>query len=224
MSNGDEDNEGLSNEFAQGVCAQILWNAVSENGDVPSESSQCSKEQSLAVWQKDVSTAHRRNTLTPQQLVLLEAIDFPFPTKTGGKFALDFDVFLSAANKWKAQNGEAHFTMGRSTKVDGVKIGKFAATLRETKKKKDQGKNVELTDAQIQALNNAGMVWQDVSHFKWKLKYDMLIAFNEANGHPNPAQGDALGNWVSHQRRKRKEGKLEQDYIDKLNAFENFKW
>ena len=43
---------------------------------------------------------------------------------------------------------------------------------------------------------------------------------------PNPPQGDAFAslNAINIQRRKRKEGKLEQDYIDKLNAFENFKW
>ena len=79
----------------------------------------------------------------------------------------------------------------------------------------------------IESLNKEGMIWGNVTSFKWNMKYDELKAYIAKEGHPNVPHSQrehySLGQWVSNQRKSYNKGKLSQDCVAKLDAVD-FKW
>ena len=80
----------------------------------------------------------------------------------------------------------------------------------EDRKAKKQG---ALSDAQVEALEEAGVAWDPLAAV-WERMHGLLLAFKEREGHCDvPAkheeQGAKLGSWLGHQRTAYKRGTLE---------------
>lgn len=200
------------------IDAVNLWRAQQPNGDQPAEGSSSCNERSLAALIK----ADNQLRLTDGEETVLKETDFhQFPKggSPGGASSYTFNENLSILRKWKANRNVTHLMVPRDAIVDGVHIGKFIANLRDIKKKKDAGKNVFLTNAQINTLDKEGMVWGGINDVKWHMQFELMKSFIHEHGRL-PRQGNKLGDWASNQRRKYAKGVLKQDYINKLNSIQ----
>lgn len=79
------------------------------------------------------------------------------------------------------------------------------------KRKKDR----KLTEEEILALENIGMVWDPRSE-DWKMKLDALREYVKKNGKTNPRRGEVyngvdLGNFLHSLKNQYREGKLDKD-------------
>jgi hypothetical protein len=98
-------------------------------------------------------------------------------------------------------------------------LGKWVSRQRYLNKKG------ELEDDRVAKLNELGFVWnsQDQS---WQKRYGQLVAYHKDHGHCNvPSQDEdrQLVRWVKTQREFKKDGKLADDRVAKLNEL-GFQW
>ena len=80
---------------------------------------------------------------------------------------------------------------------------------------------MRITSHRVQQLDSIGVSW-DVFSERLEEMYDLLVQFNEREGHPNVPQrhvesGENLGKWLSKQRQNQKKGTLEADRREKLD-------
>jgi hypothetical protein len=100
------------------------------------------------------------------------------------------------------------------------KLGHWVLTQRASKRKR------ELSNERIRRLKTIGFVW-DPLDAEWESMFVALGAFKKVHGNCRvPAEwpeNRRLGMWVGTQRRRRKEGKLSQERISRLNEI-GFVW
>jgi hypothetical protein len=58
---------------------------------------------------------------------------------------------------------------------------------------------------------------------RWHVQYARLVTFQKEHGHCNVRSGDAFGQWVYKQRKFRRQGKLDGEKIQRLDAI-GFEW
>ena len=90
---------------------------------------------------------------------------------------------------------------------DGVRLGNWLSNLRSARNGKDS-KRAELTDEQIQKLDELGFVWEGKHHSTWEKSYLAACAYKKANGNLDipvayvTEDGCRLGRWIRRQKEK----------------------
>jgi hypothetical protein len=76
----------------------------------------------------------------------------------------------------------------------------------------------------IKVLNHIKFPWTTGTHQeRWSMHYEELVEFHATNGHCNVHRACSLGQWVNHQRRTKKNGKLSAKRIELLDNL-GFEW
>ena len=78
----------------------------------------------------------------------------------------------------KYKDPEGHFTVSRSHKEDGEKLGNWLDTQRQFKRKG------RLNTDQLNSVNGIGVVW-DVLKQQWENHYTLLVQYKDREGHCN---------------------------------------
>jgi len=115
--------------------------------------------------------------------------------------------------KYKDREGQCN--VPDKHKEDGENLGNWLKHQRAANKK---GK---LNISQIMRLDAIGVVW-DVPIQQWENKFDLLVKYNNREGHCNvpdrdKEDGENLGKWLSRQRNDNKKGTLNVDQIKRLD-------
>ncbi len=100
--------------------------------------------------------------------------------------------------------------------ADGIWLGKWIKQQRYIYLGKVEGE--KLTAGQVKKLNDIGMRWGNAFDEAWEKRYQAAKSYYEENGHLTFPNGSSMDVWMSEQRRKREQGKLTQEQIDKLDA------
>ena len=116
---------------------------------------------------------------------------------------------------------EGHSHVPRNHVEHGENLGVWLNDQRKYKKK-----GIIEVDRQ-QQLENIGVSW-DIIGERWEEMYNLLLQYNEREGHTNVPQGyvedgETLGVWVKGQREAKKKGVLEADRREKLENL-RFAW
>lgn len=98
---------------------------------------------------------------------------------------------------------------------DGSRLGRWIGTQRSDAKKG----RPSMTPLRRQKLEAIGMVW-DVKELEWERMYAAAQAFQAAHGSLSPSDfaGAKLSEWLSAQRKKRKNGTLSSEKAERLEA------
>ena len=105
---------------------------------------------------------------------------------------------------------------------DGIKLYQWLLNIKQAYRRKD-GKGYNLTEAQIQQLEELGMEWRTRSEVLWENGYSHAETYFEKYGDLQvpysyiSSDGFKLGDWISNQREKYVEGRINPERIERLN-------
>ena len=81
----------------------------------------------------------------------------------------------------------------------------------------------EISDERIRLLDEIGFIW-DARDFRWEEMFRQLLAYKDTHKHLNiPTSSTGLGSWVHIQRRAKRNGKLSEEKIQRLDEV-GFAW
>ena len=128
-----------------------------------------------------------------------------------------WDLWYEAARVYYLENGNLKVPKRYVTET-GLQLGVWIQTQRAIYSGSGKG---ELSSERVEALNAIGMVWGDSLETAWNDAWELAREYAEANGNLLIPEGCVvngidLGKWVSYQRKRRKEGKLSQNRVAKL--------
>lgn len=134
----------------------------------------------------------------------------------------------TASDSWEHCYMQAYRFFQLHGSLKGV-TGSLAQWLQEQRRLYlEPGKN-QLTQEQIQRLENIGMVWQNANERRWQAGYQAAQQYFSSHGGLNikvgyvTEQGYPLGSWLYEQKRRYKAGRLEIKRQQALKAF-NVPW
>ena len=168
----------------------------------------------LGGWYRSVKNQYRDGLLPEKRIKMLEAIGINWtPVKTRVWMR-----YYDAAQKYRAENGHADIPADYCTE-DGLRLGAWVANQRYGR---NQGK---LSAEQIRLLEALGLSWQR-DDTRWNVGYGYAESYYASRGHLNvPADyisldGFELGRWLATQRTRRKQGKISEARIARLDRLE----
>lgn len=160
----------------------------------------------LGTWVNRQRNDKRNSKLSDEHIRLLDVIRFIWNAREQ-----DWQDRYKELKQYFKENGNALVPARHPT------LGTWVAKQRRNKK---IGK---LPEEYIQRLDSIGFIW-DILEQEWQENYYELKQYINDNGNALvPAKYPILGNWVSHQRQKKKSGKLSNEQIQLLDAV-GFVW
>jgi ribosomal protein L7Ae-like RNA K-turn-binding protein len=128
-------------------------------------------------------------------------------------FSQQWEDKYKLLEQYKEREGDCN--VPRSHVEDGVKLGKWLTKQSGIKKNGSLDENLE------GRLTNLGVVW-DVLSQQWEDNFQLLVQYKEREGDCNVPYshvegGEKLGRWLSKQRTKKKNGKLDKRREERLN-------
>ncbi|WP_198005104.1 helicase associated domain-containing protein, partial [Synechococcus sp. WH 5701] len=159
----------------------------------------------LGRWVEVQRLHKKRDKLQEERIQLLNILGF------------SWDPF---ADLWKIRCQE----LKQYTEDNGsIRVSENYPVLgRWVKKQRSKRKNGQLSEDQIQMLNDIGFIWEPFAE-PWQKKYQELKNFIEHNGSNEVSNHSVLRVWCRSQRSERKEGKLSEERIQLLDKI-GFIW
>lgn len=154
------------------------------------------------------------NYLTEERIAELDKIGMVW-NFSDYRWERNYNAAVQYFQKHGNLNASAYFVS-----EDGVQLGVWLRRLRSDKK----NGTLSLTEEQIKKLDDLGMVWDKTFTRKWKNGFDVAKSYFEQNGDLNvpcnyvSKDGFALGKWISNQRNKYIDGKLNSERVSQLDA------
>ena len=167
----------------------------------------------LAAWLITVRSMKRAGRLRADRVRHLESLDVVWEVQQSR-----WENMFAALADYRQRHGDCNVPMGwpenpaLATWVKGVRAAQ---------------KRGELDDQRLQRLEAIGFAWERVGDRRWDEMYAKLADYRQAHGHccisTLSEEHRALGNWIHTQRTLWKQGLLEQQRIDQLDAI-GFTW
>ncbi|RKZ83353.1 MAG: hypothetical protein DRR19_19260 [Candidatus Parabeggiatoa sp. nov. 1] len=166
----------------------------------------------LGIWVGDLRKAKKRGKLSQERIDKLNKICFVWDL-----LAQAWEDNFTALIEFKKIYGHCNVP-NRWDK--NPKLGIWVQRQRQNNKKG------EISKERIERLNKLEFVWEPLDT-TWDEMFIALIKYKDENGHCNVQQRDLnnkqLGKWVHTQRKTKKDGKLSQERIEKLEKL-GFYW
>ena len=109
---------------------------------------------------------------------------------------------------------------------NGVRLYAWLVIVRSDRRR---GNKNYLTKDRIAALDHIGMEWRNPNEIRWYAAYSLAKDYYDEHGNLDmthqykASNGYCLGAWVNQQKKKFREGKLEEPYVSLLNQLD-IKW
>ena len=163
---------------------------------------------------RNLRSQYARKKLSSQQVADLNSIGFVWLVEP-----YVWDRFFEALKQYKAEKGDCLVPQGFVFK--NLKLGGWIQTQRQSRV---QGK---LSQEKIHRLEAIGFVWEPYE-FAWNQKFQALQRFQNEYGHLDVPPGLSyhgieLGYWVRRQRTFRRQGRLTDEKVARLDAID-FIW
>jgi len=161
----------------------------------------------LYTWIGSQRSNKRRGILSLQRTQRLDELGFLW------NFRLEnWDSFFSELVSFKKEHGHCDVR-----KYHGARLHRWIISQRDAKKRDS------LSFDRTEKLNSIGFIWA-LNDNLWSRRYAELKDFSKIHGHCIvPTRSGDLGKWVSHQRNRKKSGKITQEEESLLNRI-GFNW
>ena len=164
-------------------------------------------DRKLGLWVGQRRNFYKTNALSQDRLQLLEAIGFVWDV-----FDAWWQDMYEILTLYKEREGHCDVPQGH--KEDEQNLGAWLQTQRREKK------NGNMDATKEKQLVELGVVW-DVFSQQWEDMYTFLIQYEQREGHCNVPRshkedGNNLGYWLTNQRTIKKNGKLDDDRLRRL--------
>jgi superfamily II DNA or RNA helicase len=188
---------------------------IDKNNKIPSKMSKNQREKQLGNWSSDKRKAYKINKLSEDKIKKLEKLN-------GWFWKLDdpFDKIYDELKKWIDENHRIPSMMSKNRQEK--QLGSWSSDKRHDKK---EGK---LVDDKIKRL-------EKISEWYWELDDPFNESYNKLKGWieenkkiPSQTskneQEKQLGIWCNSKRQNKKNGKLTEDKIKKLEELDEWYW
>lgn len=196
---------------------KVLFEYVNKNKKLPTPQ-EYYKDINIGGWVVHQRVKNRRNHITDDKKKLLEKI-------SGWKWDLypwdeNYDYLLQFVNKNCRLPSQKE-------KFNGINIGMWCTTQRSNKNKE------RLSEERINKLQEISVWrWMDstvnINRLSWDENYNYLLQFIDKNYRlPKDTEefdGIKIGKWCTKHRSKKKNGKLHEDIINKLQMIPEWRW
>ena len=167
----------------------------------------------LAAWLHGVRCNRRSgrlDALRMRQLDVLGVVWEPQQTR--------WETFVAALAEYRERHGDCNVPCGWPQNVE---LAKWVKGVRAARKRGD------LDVERITRLDQLGFGWERGGDQRWDEMFAELAEYRRAHGHCRIStlsqDCPALGNWVHTQRTLRKQGRLEDERVEQLDAL-GFTW
>lgn len=133
--------------------------------------------------------------------------------------ASSWEICFAKATQFYEEYGHLKVPSRYKTE-DGINLGRWLSTQRKVRSGKSNG---ILTDQQIERLDAIGMRWEPSSDIIWERYYALAKQYYGKHGHLRivvsyiAQDGSKLGVWIANQRSYRRQGKLSEERINRLD-------
>jgi hypothetical protein len=166
----------------------------------------------LSTWEKEQRRNYKNKKISAEKIKQLESFGFSWDPKND-HWDLMYDVLLD----FKRKTGHSLVPFRFS---ENPSLGIWVSEQRKSYK------NHTLSLDRMNKLENIGFIWE-VNEIVWIDMFHLLILYHYKHGHCLVPDGDTenleLANWVSRQRKLKKEEKLSEKRISLLNEL-SFSW
>jgi superfamily II DNA or RNA helicase len=161
----------------------------------------------LHTWIGSQRTNKRRGILSSERIQRLNELGFLWKPNLE-----KWDSFFSELVIFKTEHGHCDVRISH-----GASLHQWVTSQRDAKKRGS------LSIDRCEKLNSISFIWA-LNDDLWSRRYADLKGFSKIHGHCDvPARSDELGKWVSHQRNRKKSGKITPDQEALLNKI-GFNW
>ena len=190
------------------------------------------KEESLSEWISSQQKNHHRlmdggirskrknqddKSILQQQTSILHEIQFPFRRSREERR----DDYLVKLQEFKQRHGHCRVPQRPKEGEDDGGLGGWVNRIRKDYKKSKDERTLLNDDLKLKLVT---MGFEFTLRSSWDDKFDELVRYREMNGHCKvPRRNPKVGKWVSSQRTLYKDGKLDDEKVNKLNGIE-FCW
>lgn len=158
--------------------------------------------------------------MTPDRIKALDAIGMVWD-------GLDFAWMqnYSAAMNYYKNHGDLRPPI-HYVDENGVRLYDWLVSVRSDRRR---GNTSYLTEDRIVALDQIGMEWRNPNESRWYEAYSLAQSYYSEHGNLDmpyqykASNGYCLGAWVNQQKKKCREGKLDEPYVSLLNEL-NINW
>jgi superfamily II DNA or RNA helicase len=208
----------IETAFQEGF--DYLQQYVAENGNARVPASYKTEDKfNLGSWISSRRTGKKNKKLPLDKIELLESL----PGWSWYPIETDFQEGFAYLKQYVAKNGNARVPQKYKTK-DKFNLGRWISTRRVNKK------NNILSQDKIELLESlTGWTWDPIET-NFQEGIDCLQQYIAEYGHarvPHSYKTEDkfnLGNWISHRRRDKKNKKLPQDKIERLESLPGWTW
>jgi Helicase associated domain len=169
----------------------------------------------LGRWVGNMRNQRRRDKLSEARIQLLDSIGFEWELLDKLRDIV-WETQFKALQEYHKQTGNCDVPPGYNDSL-----------LNWVRTQRAKAKNVSLTTDQFRRLDELGFTWDAGADAAWEAQFKTLEAYYRENGDCNvPAewkQNPMLGRWVSGLRKKRKDGHLTTEQIQRLDKM-GFDW
>lgn len=125
-----------------------------------------------------------------------------------------WDFMYAEAKAYYKENGDLLPTSDYLT-PNGARLGKWIVTQRINYRN-----GMGISPSRIERLNKIGMNWKTLHERQWDERYALAVQYYNKYGdlRPNHEKYPKLANWLVKQRRKQRDGLLEDDHFEMLSA------
>ena len=168
-------------------------------------------DKNLASWVQEQRKDYKHK-LSPDRIAKLNKIGFVWDARDA-----DWDEMFTLLLSYKQAHGDCNVP---SAYLENPKLGSWVDTQRK------DWQNQKISPVRQSRLEDIDFIWAPFEE-KWNQSFKMLESYKNAQGHCNVPQkwkkNPSLGKWVSDQRTKWRENKLDSVKIQKLGAL-GFVW
>ena len=168
-------------------------------------------DKNLASWVQEQRKDYKHQ-LSPDRIAKLNKIGLVWDARDG-----DWDEMFTLLLSYKQAHGDCNIPPAYK---ENPKLGSWVSTQRK------DWQNQKISPVRQSRLEDIDFIWAPFEE-KWNQSFKMLESYKNAQGHCNVPQkwkkNPSLGRWVSGQRTKWRENKLDSVKIQKLGAL-GFVW
>lgn len=168
----------------------------------------------LGAWYRQVRRQYREGRLSEKRIRQLTELGLPW----NSTWERRWKKYWQAAEACYQDRGNLCVGADFVTE-DGIRLGQWLSVQRQRYAKG------RLSATQIEQLEQVGMCWNKEQQ-RWETAFALAKAYYKAHGHLQipaayvTAEGFALGDWLSAQRRQYRQGKLSDEQIQQLSGLD----
>ena len=168
----------------------------------------------LGSWLRNQRDAYRAGKIKPKRAQRLESIGMVWQKED------PWELRFALAEAYYREHGDLNVPGNYS--VDGIGLGKWV----NEQKQSYRGNRPKqpLTETQIKRLESIGIEWRNPNEVTWDKRYAAVKAYFDGHGDINIpkelvlSDGRKIGSWIIVQRAAKRNGKLTERQIEKLDA------